>query len=799
MKLTNKYFLYFFASLVPAFFTIIAGAQQLGKVTFELSTAKDSIPVSAAIYTDNNVKLKSFLLLDTLTLSLPASQKFVIKTTASGYKPFETTFNVDTLPTSVFISLLADPKTLRDVVVVAKKPLMRQVDDKTIVDAEPLSNSSTNAYEIMEKTPGAVMVDGNVYLNSATPAVIYINGRDVKMSGDELAALLKNLPAGSVEKLEILRIPSAKYDASTSGGIVNIVLKKGVKIGFNGNVSFQYTQGKYASTSTGISLNNKDGKLNSNFSYNYNQGKNFQDLSSVRYLANGASIKQNAYSIYPTQNHFFRGGVDYEISKKWIIGYSGRMNFPNNKSNTNNAFRYYSAGEPPILSTNLTNNKTTTLSFNNDVDLKYKIDSAGSEWTNAISADFRKVEYSQQYENALTGNGNKNGGNGFTTSRKNKFELESDLTLKTKINLTVETGLNVSYRKYTSNADYQYVPSGEIDYSRSNHFKYTENINSLYLQLSKDFAGVTLKPGVRMENYNQKGFQMFPNDTAFTTKGTSFFPYLYIRRKLFSVFKLDVTGNLVMRKSLERPGFDELNPTLVMVDQYLYNVGNPRLTPQFTTNYELNMTVMDYPVFAVGINEMKDAFTEVTYEDPVTKNLYNTYDNLGKNKEFYLRGTVGIPPGGKYFFFLGGQYNRNHYTGLYNNKPLDQTYDTWMFFMYHDFKFGNNTKANLFGFYRLKSFEKFYELQPFGMVNASVTQTILNKKASLTFSANDIFKMMKFDFALKQDNMNAVGSRYNDSQKFSLKFVYNFGMRNKQDGNKSQPFTLPEAPDTSTN
>ena len=104
---------------------------------------------------------------------------------------------------------------------------MRQEDDKTIVDPENLAASSTSGYEVLEKTPGLfVDQDGNIYLNSTTPATIYINGREQKMSTADIASLLKSLPPNSIASIEILRTPSAKYDASGGGGIVNIVLKK---------------------------------------------------------------------------------------------------------------------------------------------------------------------------------------------------------------------------------------------------------------------------------------------------------------------------------------------------------------------------------------------------------------------------------------------------------------------------------------------------------------------------------------------------------------------------------------------
>src|SRR4029078_3522570 len=133
------------------------------------------------------------------------------------------------------------------VTVTSQKPLMRQEDDKTIVDPENLAASSTSSYEVIEKTPGLfVDQDGNIYINSLSPAAIYINGREMKMSTSDIATMLKSLPSNSISRIEIVRTPSEKYDASGGGGIINIVLKKGVKIGLTGSVTAGCQQGTYA-------------------------------------------------------------------------------------------------------------------------------------------------------------------------------------------------------------------------------------------------------------------------------------------------------------------------------------------------------------------------------------------------------------------------------------------------------------------------------------------------------------------------------------------------------------------------
>ena len=186
-----------------------------------------------------NATIQVFLLPDTALVSAQLFKKtgnsftvnhfskYLVTVSCIGFTTVSKTINITDKPVSTVLFLKRSSTNLKAVVVVSKKPLIKQEDDKTIVDATVLANSSTNAYEVLEKTPGAIVdQDGNVYLSSMSPATVFINGREMKLSSADLASLLKSLPAGSVSKIEILRNPSAKYDAASSGGIVNIVLKK---------------------------------------------------------------------------------------------------------------------------------------------------------------------------------------------------------------------------------------------------------------------------------------------------------------------------------------------------------------------------------------------------------------------------------------------------------------------------------------------------------------------------------------------------------------------------------------------
>jgi iron complex outermembrane recepter protein len=184
----------------------------------------------------------------------------------------------------------------------------------------------------------------------------------------------------------------------------------------------------------------------------------------------------------------------------------------------------------------------------------------------------------------------------------------------------------------------------------------------------------------------------------------------------------------------------------------------------------------DFPVFAFGINETKDIFSNVTYQDDITKIAYRTYDNLGKNKELYFRAVGGIPPGGNYFFYMGAQHNFNEYNGFYQNQPLNYKRGSWVFFMYHELKASRTLVIDIQGFMRTKGLQNFYELQNFGGLYISANKSILNKKGNLIFSINDVFRTNQVTFTLNQPGVIASGSRINDTRRAGVTFRYNFGL-----------------------
>ena len=750
------------------------------------TTAILQFPDSTLLFTKTSNKETPFTLKSNTTYIL----KITAVTTKTFYKKFVTGSNDTTL--NLILQTLT--KQLDAVVVTARTPLMKQEDDKTIVDAEQLAGSSTNAFEVLEKTPGAIVdQDGNVYLNSATPATIFINGREIRLSAADLANLLKNLPASSISKIEVLRNPSAKFDAASSGGIVNIVLKKGVKLGVNGSIDASHFQGVYGSQAIGFNVNNSKEKLNTYLSYNYSKKLNLEVLESNRYTAGGGLFVQDAYTRFNNTNNYLGGGFSYEANKKLSLSYDARISATQNNSDVKNNIKISSLRTGNVFGRNasLINNEGPSLYIGNGIAAKYKLDTLGSEWSNTLDYTYYRGESAQQYSNLnILPSRNTLFGDGNVLNNKNILAFKSDVILKAKKKYTVEIGTKLTYSLSKNNSAYfSDTSTGKyVDRLQTNRFRYTENIAATYFQVAKTFGGLTVKPGIRLEYTDIRGQQIIPADTTFSIKRTDLFPYIFLRHKIARLFGFNLVGNAIFRRSITRPFYESLNPYPRYVDQYTYDVGNPELQPQFTTNYEFSVNADEFPVFSIGLNDIKNIFTTLTYSRGDT--LFRTYDNLGTNKEIYMRAVVGIPPGKKYFFYAGTQMNIMNYKGLYDNGPFTFKRSSFTFFMFQNYKPTPTLTLSLNGFMRVNSVVNFFEIKPFGGLTFSGNKSILKKKMNVIVTVNDIFKTNINRFVINQPNFVADGFRFNDRRKLGIALKYNFGLKPRVE--KRQGFEIPQ-------
>lgn len=724
------------------------------------------------------------------TFTLDSGQKYVVRVNAMGYKPaLKNIFVKGTRPIYT-VSMEQDATMLKDVGITYKRPLLRQEDDKTIVDPEDLAASSTNAYDIMEKIPGVfVDDDNNIYIASTTPATIYINGREQKMSNADVAAMLKSLPPNSVERIEIMRTPSSKYDASSSGGIVNVILKKGVRIGLTGSLNAGMNQGTYGNQFAGVVVNNNNGKFSTSINLQVSNRATGEQLKTDRVFGGDSVLSQNAYTKYPGSSVYGSYSIGYMPGNKWDITYDGRISGNQNKtmSSSPSVIEQISTGAQSVNYNTVVNNSNNNLNLTQGLSAKCKTDTAGSEWTTDLSYNYMPTDGTQAYNTAYTlpvyG---VIAGDGAIKSDLQFLSFQSDMVQKLPYKSSIEGGLKLTGVTFDNNTMYTIGSRGiKInDPRRTNAYNYNERIYAGYVQASKDLACIQVKAGMRLENTNMDGHQVIPADTSFKLTRTDLFPYLYISRKVMKIAGYELRAYLIYRRTILRPTYEYLNPFPKYVDQYLSETGNPMLRPQFTKNYEANISVDERPLLAIGYNDMKDIFSQVVYQvDSSHRQTYRTYDNLGSNKEVYFRALGAIPPGGTYFFVLGAQYNHNFYEGLYEGAPLSYKRGSWTFFTYHTLKLSKLTQMTMNGFVKFNGQSQFYELGTFGMLSMSINHQFLNKKLKVTMNVSDIFLTNNNTFSIDQGTIAATGLRKGDTRRFGLNVAYNFGVRKKEDHN----------------
>jgi iron complex outermembrane recepter protein len=752
--------------------SIVAKADKAESVEFAnliIRNAKDSSLAWSATFKEDGK----------LTASLKAQQSYYVSISAIGLATQNQLIALANDNKTIEINLGASATALNEVTVKYREKLVRKEDDKEIVDAEPLSKLSSNAFELLEKIPGVIVVDDNIFLGKAEQARIYINGREMKLGSNDLASILKSMPPNSVQKIELLRTPSAKFDASSSGGIINIVLKKGIRLGTNGTLNANFSQGKYARANAGFSVNRGDEKSNIYLNYQYNNRNNFETLSSQRFFDDKTSqLAQNATTTFPAQTHYIAAGIDKTLRNDWNVSDDFFINIENSESNATNenTFENLSKQVKTAQSQGLINNDFTKINLSNTFSTQKKLDTIGSEWNNSLNFILSNSATNQRYANTFvlpqTAATN---GNGDIEGQRKVLAFTSDLTKKLPLKVKMELGIKLDFLTNNSTSLFQF--NQQSDVKNSIVYDYQENINAGYLQFSRTFNKLTLKTGVRAENTNMLGKQTMPTDTAFKVNRTDLFPYLYVSRDLFSLFKnFMLTGNLIARRSITRPGYEALNPAVQFTDPYYVQSGNPSLKPQFTNTYEFNISFNDYPVLAVGTDDTKDVFGKVVYQNPTSKIFTETYDNLGHLRQYYCRLVGGLPPGGKYFGIVGAMYNYQIYKGLYQGENLDFRRGSWTIFTYHELKLGKNAVLSANGFLRVKGVQNFYELQNLGDLTVTLRQNFFKQKLQVILRANDIFYSMKTNFVLQQGNIDAAGQRFGDTQRIGVTLRYNFGM-----------------------
>ncbi len=688
-------------------------------------------------------------------------------------------------------------KQIDAVVVTAKKAIVEYKLDKTVLNVDAmLSNTGATALEALEKAPGVLVdKDGNISLKGKQGVVVLIDGKRTYMSGTELTAYLSGLPASTIQNIELISNPSAKYDAEGNAGVININTKKIKQRGFNGSASLSYGQGFYSKTNNSLNLNYRINKWNFFSSVSGNYRREFQDLDINRKYFDASNNLVTAFEQVTKKNKertylSSKIGADYYANPKTIFGIVVSSNTaPTTEYGTSVSLL---SNKNFILDSMVDASRSQKSKWRNNginLNMRHTVDTAGRE----ITADVDFIQYksndSQYFDNAIINADGSFRYNdiliGELPSTINIYSAKLDYTHPLAKGVKLDAGLKSSYVNTDNLANYYNVENGvkAIDWTKTNHFTYKENINAAYINASKTIKKWGIQVGLRAENTNLTGNQ-FGNplpqhpDSSFNRSYTNIFPTSY-----FS-YTLNDKNNFGFSygRRISRPDYEDLNPFLFFVDKYTSERGNPLLKPVYAHVFELSHNYGRMFNSSINYTHSKDLINGSFLEDGY--NIINTRDNFGRSDNLTIAVNFNKKIAKFWQLMLYNELAYQELRGLSSDKDL-RVKSTWYSVnVTNQFKFNKGWSAELGGFYRGRTKEGQIQVNSLMQLQAAVKKEILKGKGAFNLSLRDFTGPMKVTGNLNFAVTQADFTQKRDSRVITLGFNYRFGKPIKGTKNK---------------
>jgi outer membrane receptor protein involved in Fe transport len=762
--------------------TVVDGSSRIiESATISLIRAKDSSVVKIAVASKSGQ----------FGFENVAEGRYLVSITAVGHNNgFSEVFDITALNPSVSlktIELVPAAKNLSGVAVTARKPLIEQKIDRTIlhVDAAP-TNVGTSALEVLEKSPGiSVDKDGNISLKGKQGVQVYIDGRPSYLSGTDLANYLRSLSSNQLEQIEIMTTPPAKYDAAGNSGIINIKTRKIKQFGYNGNISSTYSQGRYAKFNESFIFNYRKNKINFFSTLGYNNRKNFQQVDIQRRFLE-SSTKQiishyDQISKMLDNNESFNGkmGIDFYATQKTTIG-AVVNGFYNTGTFGNRSDVMISDPDRLLISRTLAsaNNNRNWKNLSGNLNLRHIFDSTGRELTADIDYitynSINKQDMVNAYFNAtgiptlkadtLLGN---------LPQNINIYSAKMDYTHPMKKGAKLEAGVKSSFVKTDNNALYDSVNYGVRvrDIGRSNQFIYEENVNAAYVNINRPFGKKLFgQLGMRLENTHTKGKQITTN-LEFQRNYAQLFPTAFLQYKLNHKHTLGLNYG----RRIERPDYEDLNPFILFLDRYTFEQGNPNLKPQFAHNVELTHTFKSFLHTTLNYTNTTDIINDVLEQDPNKNETIVKKQNIARQRQY----GISVSAGGQLTKWWSGNVYANVYNNLFkgiingDNVKLGAT--AAKFNISNQFKFAKTWSAELGGFYTTGGVDGVFQIRNFGMLNMGISKQVLKGKGTLRVNVRDILYTQKIKGDIRYSNIDASFQQQRDTRQVALGFTYRFG------------------------
>ncbi len=757
--------------------------------TIELLHLQDSV-VSAASATDKKGKF-----------SFPAipSGNYVIRCRFIGYEtaysasfvlaPGIPKYNVETF------TLVNFSNTLTDVTVVGKRSQLNASIDRKIynVDQDIMSRSGT-ASDILKNIPSVeVDVEGNVSLRGSGDILILINGKPNPLMGRTRAEVLQQLPANSIERIEVITNPSARYRPDGTSGIINIVLKKNIKNGFNGSLTVNAgNRNRYSSS---VNLNYRPGKFNlfGSYSLRHDTRKRYYTVDRTYFdtMTNMADeyFNQVTYSLAHPLGQIATAGIDYTINESNSIGGSLTYFYRKQVRKDQAQNLSYDNGLQPIedfirsrYDPEYEKQLNGTLYFQRN--FKKEDHEIRAEFNSSHEDEVENNHYTTVYhlpvlpdilDNTLIKQG---------TSEN---QLTIDYTNPLSEDAKLEAGYDGLY--ITNDLDFygEYFDPGVNTYIKdslkTNRFIYRENVQAIYLTYQKAYEKFGYEIGLRNE-------AVFTTSHLVTLDSTVKNNYFKIYPTIHLSYKLNEQRELQLNysKRINRPEGDELNPFPEYQDPRNLRAGNPRLLPEIIHSVEAGYKWQHKNFsFVPGIyyRYKESAFTSVVI--PLNDStLLTTTQNLSNDQSAGLELIFSAKAGGFFSSTLSANffYNRIDASNLgyiKNRSIYSATVN-----LSNSFNLSQSTILQLSGNYRSARLTPQGNIRPVVVVNTGIRQDMFMSKLSMTLTVSDLLSSNRQRSELHFPYLLQTAISKRDGLIIYLACSFRFGVIKKQKEEKLQ-------------
>lgn len=678
------------------------------------------------------------------------------------------------------VLLTADRHQLAGVTVTAARPFIEQQAGKLVLNvaASPIAAGGT-AYDVLGRAPGVLESGAGFMLRGKTVTVL-LDGKTTNLSGDELKNLLSAMPGNSLDKVEVIANPSARYDAQ-GGSVINIITTKSRKFGTNGTATLGLGAGQYGRYNAGLSLNHRTEKLNVYGSLDRIENKVYSTTSATRTANNELTIAENGREVRHNQSNTAKLGLDYELSKNSSAGVllKGLLTTRDRDVQNLATLADLATGAPRSASQVSTNGAARFVSPSMNVYYKTRLDSLGKR-TLSLNADY--FGYAKDWHNdyatrALDGSLQETGPASLlrdNSPARNSVRSASADYVQPLYQGTLEAGLKTTATTTDNDIRWeQALAAGQpwaVDLGKTNHFIYRENINAAYGTFARTVQKVALQVGLRAEQTNTTG-------TSLTTGQTTDRHYLNLFPSLSAQYsKSDaVQLGFSYSRKIDRFAFGIVNPFVTYLSQYRYAQGNPNIRPSFSHNFEFTHSYNSLLTTSISYGHHTDVLVESYQKNDATQVVISSYQNFGSAESISASTTLMQPLLGKKWMTvttLGLEYakiNGGTAVGVSAARPSAFLSSN------HTLTLPHGLKAEVSAMYMSPMSFGGTAYRSRFVSSFGVSKSLLHDAATLTLNVTDLFNTQQTRYDVLAGGVNSTNRDKIESCFVKLNFSYKFG------------------------